>query len=509
MRRRISGLITPFNSRLIPSPNPIRRASLKAEFTLAKHESSNKKITIIGAGDIGKHTLATILRIFPKDKDVDVVLLNRNEDKAKSVLMDAELAGDDNFGVDQPKNKESKIKVKTSSSSSELQNSDIVIFTAGVSAINIGSSNREAALPFIYDVINNYGAQIKLYAPESTVLVITNPSDIATWLMYDATGFLSEKVLGFGCELDARRFAKALRKELEKIDITPKTINAEVIGGHSAENMIVPKRSIKIDGMSLLEFKAQYPNQTKEINEAIKNAEATMRTEGFDVIKKGGKSYIIPVISVAIAARAFLFGEVASMSCSQVLTAERSYCDINNSCISVPVIIKNKSLEMNPQTSLDNEEIVELRRVAKSHQELFNDIKNIPPDIIMRFKSLLTEMQKNVSAQRAATGALEQAVKNVTDRRDSSWSFISRFLEITPSDEKQHSELRMVIKDKFSGVIPPESELDALEQAASRLRENGVDVNVRGERFYLEKTQENMKTLETLGIVDANQHQKR
>lgn len=237
------------------------------------------KLVIVGAGDIGKNTLAAVLRTFPKNQNLDIIFLNRSFNKAQAAFLDAEIAENEYDIFEDSQNVNSQMKVKISSDNSDLSDADMIIFTAGVTASSIGSTRREDALLFVGKMINSFANEVKRYAPNALILTITNPSDIATWMMQDATGFPPERVLGFGCELDARRFIKALKKGLEKIGIKPKQINTDVIGGHSEKNMIIPEQSIRIDGMLLSDFKAKHSQQCEEIDLAIKNADQVMEGE--------------------------------------------------------------------------------------------------------------------------------------------------------------------------------------------------------------------------------------
>ncbi len=58
---------------------------------------TNKKIVVIGAGEIGKNALAALFKVLPKDQKIDIILLNRNQQKAEASYMDAEFEKDEIF----------------------------------------------------------------------------------------------------------------------------------------------------------------------------------------------------------------------------------------------------------------------------------------------------------------------------------------------------------------------------------------------------------------------------
>jgi len=352
------------------------------------------KISVIGAGEIGKHALAALFRILPKDTEVDILLLNRNEKKAGAVYNDVSFEIDGLF-LSEYKSVKTQLQCQVSSDPVDLKGSDVIIFTAGISATQIGSTNREAALPFVYRMVSDYALHIKEHAPESLILMITNPADISTWIMQEKTGFPPERVLGFGCELDSRRFIRVFRDGLQKIGLNPDKITADVIGGHSANTMIFPRSSIKLDGKDLSETIAELDKfKREEVEQVIKESEMETRDYGFRMISNGGRAYVEPVVFLAYAARSYLFGPEIHMSCSQVLQQGRGYCSIEESCLSVPVIIGQRTIEIDEEKYLlSTQELDNLSSVANTHKILFESIKSIPNTLIDEFEKALKELE--------------------------------------------------------------------------------------------------------------------
>ena len=78
-------------------------------------------------------------------------------------------------------------------------------------------------------VIKSVGGNIKQYAPDAFVIVITNPLDAMVWAMQKVTGFDPAKVVGMAGVLDSARFRYFLAEEFE---VSVEDVTAFVLGGH-------------------------------------------------------------------------------------------------------------------------------------------------------------------------------------------------------------------------------------------------------------------------------------
>ncbi|MCE3255819.1 MAG: malate dehydrogenase [Rickettsiaceae bacterium] len=473
--------------------------------SLVQPVSANPRIlSIIGAGDIGKSVLDAILRIFPRDEAMKVILLNRNQEKAQVAYLEAAL--NEQHFTQSVRNRGPNIEFKATSNPQDLKDSELIIFTAGISATTLGSSNREFALPFVYRMIIDYAKLIKEYAPSSSIFIITNPSDIATLIIQRGTGFAPDRVVGFGCELDARRFLRALREELENVGIFPKTLDADVIGGHSEDKMIVPQNSIIIDGVKLVDFKLQHPDQESQIDLALKNADNSMRKEGFRIVKSGGKAHIAPAISLAVASRSFMFGPEYSMTGAQVLTNERQCFGIDSSCVSVPIIIGKKKVELDrDKYQLNCGESSELRSVSEKHQTLFNNIKLMSDEFLKRIENGRKEMEEAKERMDLAQQTYLKGLANMQKRFDKITRMMFK-LE-SGSGNSGYSKLRLRLKP---AIIDSTSEkgdrISLLQDTAEYLKDAAgieCDINEEEESLLLPGSQVSIRMLEKIGLTKS------
>lgn len=94
-------------------------------------------------------------------------------------------------------------------------------------------------------MIKDIAKQVKQYASNATVLVVSNPVDVLTYFFQKESGFPREKVIGVASSLDSSRFRYLISKELGTNQ--SKIENALVLGEHG--DSMVPIFSLaKFDG---------------------------------------------------------------------------------------------------------------------------------------------------------------------------------------------------------------------------------------------------------------------
>ncbi|AQW87618.1 malate dehydrogenase, NAD-dependent [Campylobacter pinnipediorum subsp. caledonicus] len=184
------------------------------------------KISVIGAGNVGA-SVAYALSL--KNVCKELVLIDIFADVAKVKAMDIYQA---NCVF------ENDCAVYGGDDYSLLKDSDVVVITAG-SPRKDGQS-REDLLIKNAEVVKTASENIKKYAPNSIIIVVTNPLDVMVWVAYNYSGFDKNKIIGMAGELDSAR----LIYEISNLkNIRANDIKAKVVGVHSDE-MIVLKSSL-------------------------------------------------------------------------------------------------------------------------------------------------------------------------------------------------------------------------------------------------------------------------
>ncbi len=116
------------------------------------------------------------------------------------------------------------------------------------------------------EIIASVADQIKRYAPNSIVIITTNPLDAMVYVLYKRLGFPRNRVIGFSGVLDSSRMAYYASL---LIGIAPESIIPVVLGQHGENMYPVPEASF-VYGKPLTEFitKEQYDEIVKKTIQA-------------------------------------------------------------------------------------------------------------------------------------------------------------------------------------------------------------------------------------------------
>src|SRR5690625_7264817 len=96
----------------------------------------------------------------------------------------------------------------------DIKDSDIVIVTAGI-ARKPGMS-RDDLVNTNADIMKSFAGEIKKHAPETIIIVLSNPVDAMTYTIFKESGFPMEKVIRQSGVLDTARFSTFISQQLNK-----------------------------------------------------------------------------------------------------------------------------------------------------------------------------------------------------------------------------------------------------------------------------------------------------
>jgi len=147
-----------------------------------------KKITIVGAGNIG----ATLALLLARRETADITLIDINEGVAKGKALDI-MEASPILGFN--------AHVTGTGNYEDTADSDVVVITAGFP--RKPGMSRDDLLFKNFEVVKSVSEQIKKYSPEAFVIVVTNPLDAMTYTALKVTGFPKERVMGMAGVLDS------------------------------------------------------------------------------------------------------------------------------------------------------------------------------------------------------------------------------------------------------------------------------------------------------------------
>jgi malate dehydrogenase len=271
---------------------------------------ARKKIALIGAGNIG----GTMAHLCLLKGLGDVVLFDVIEGLPQGKALDLAQSGPiENFDAN----------VIGTNSYDDISGADVCIVTAGV-ARKPGMS-RDDLVGINAKIMSSVAEGIKKHAPDSFVIVITNPLDAMVTLTKRVTGFAKNRVVGQSGILDSSRYRTFIAQELK---VSVNSVAAMVLGGHGDD--MVPVRSTCLVGGVPVE-KLIPAKRLDEIEGRVRNA-------GGEIVAllKTGSAYYSPASAAVRMTEAYLFDKKEILPCAAYLEGEYG---VNGYYFGVPVMI--------------------------------------------------------------------------------------------------------------------------------------------------------------------------
>lgn len=171
------------------------------------------KISFVGAGRVGS---TSAFHITMKELADEIVLIDLNEQLAEGEALD--------ILHSTPFAKKTHVYAGDFKA---LDGSSIVIVSAGAA-----QKKGETRLDLIFKnakIVKEITQEISKYAPDSIILMLTNPVDILSYVAWKISGFESQKVIGTGTALDTARLRTLIA---QNFNVSPSNIHVYVIGEH-------------------------------------------------------------------------------------------------------------------------------------------------------------------------------------------------------------------------------------------------------------------------------------
>ncbi|WP_144512577.1 malate dehydrogenase [Bacillus sp. FJAT-22090] len=298
------------------------------------------KIAVIGAG----YTGATVALMAAQKELGDIILVDvpEQENPAKGKALDILETGPvQRFNA----------KITGTSNYEQIRDADMVIITAGI-ARKPGMS-RDDLVNTNAKIMRIVSEQIKKYAPESYVLILSNPVDAMTYVCYKTTGFPKNRVIGQSGVLDTARFNTFVAEEL---NISVEDISGFVLGGHG-DDMVPLVRYSYAGGIPLEKL------ISKDRLEAI--IERTRKGGGEIVSLLGnGSAYYAPAASLVEMAESIIRDKKRILPSIAYLEGEYGYEDLY---LGVPTVIGGNGIES----------IIELPLTIEEKQALDKSVESV------------------------------------------------------------------------------------------------------------------------------------
>jgi malate dehydrogenase len=294
-----------------------------------------RKVSIIGAGNVG----ATAAYYVAEKVIADIVMLDVIEGVTQAKALDFLHAGPMR-GYD--------VSIEGTVDFTAIAGSDLVVITAGLP--RKPGMDRMDLLKVNTEIVKSAAKHIARHAPNSTVIVVSNPLDVMCHVALRTTGFAVRRVMGMAGILDATRFRYFVAQEL---GCALTDVHAMVLGGHGDQMVPLP-RFTTVAGIPLTQLLEKL---------VIDRLVDRTRKGGAEIVAhlKTGSAYYAPAASVAEMVEAIVTDRKTLAPCAVYLRGEYG---IENLFIGVPVLLGKNGVERIIELDLNESEMALLRNSA-------------------------------------------------------------------------------------------------------------------------------------------------
>jgi malate dehydrogenase len=227
----------------------------------------------------------------------------------------------------------------------DLRNVDVFIITAGIP--RKPGMNREDLLDINLGIMKDVATNIKKQAPNSFVIVISNPLDAMVYAFHKVSGFNKNQVVGMAGALDSGRFRAFIAMET---GYSAQDVTCMVLGGHG-DTMVPITRLATIGGVPI---ESIIPK--KRLDEIVERT----RFAGGEIVKLfgNGSAFYAPAQSAIEMVESYLKDKKRVIPCASLCEGEFG---IDGYFIGVPTVIGSDGVEQilefdlhdNEKTALD------------------------------------------------------------------------------------------------------------------------------------------------------------
>jgi len=308
---------------------------------------SVKKITVVGAGHVGA-TCSQLLAMQELAREVILVDIAEGIPMGKGLDQweSAPILGFDS-------------RIKGANDYSLSAGSDIFIVTAGI-ARKPGMS-RDDLLKTNAGIVAAVSKEIKRVAPDSIVIMVSNPLDVMAQVALETTGFPRERVIGMAGVLDTARYRSFIALEL---DVSIEDIQALVLGGHG-DTMVPLASYTSVSGIPLSQLLSQ-----DRIDALVERT----RKGGGEIVGylKTGSAYYAPAAGAVQMAEAIVKDKRRILPCSAWLQGEFGLKDL---FLGVPCLLGEGGLKKIIEVELSDTEKAALASSADAVTSTVKDLK--------------------------------------------------------------------------------------------------------------------------------------
>ncbi|KAM3379761.1 L-lactate dehydrogenase B [Capsicum galapagoense] len=310
------------------------------------------KISVIGVGNVGMAIAQTILT---QDLVDELALVDAKPDKLRGEMLDLQHAA-----AFLP-----RTKIVASVDYSVTSGSDLCIVTAGARQ-NPGES-RLNLLQRNFAMYKGIVPELVKYSPQCILLIVSNPVDVLTYVVWKLSGFPANRVIGSGTNLDSSRFRFLIADHL---DVNAQDVQAYIVGEHG-DSSVALWSSISVGGIPLLSFLER--QQIAIEKETLENIHKNVVQSAYEVINL--KGYTSWAIGYSVASLAYsIIRDQRKIHPVSVLAKDFYGIDGDDVFLSLPAQLGRSGVLGVTNVHLIDEEIQRLKNSASSILDVQNQL---------------------------------------------------------------------------------------------------------------------------------------
>lgn len=286
------------------------------------------KVTVVGAGNVGA-TCADVLA--KREVANEIILLDIKEGFAEGKALDIWEAS--------PITLYDSRTVGSTNDYSKTANSDVVVITSGIP--RKPGMSRDDLIATNAGIVKSVTENVIKHSPNAIIICVSNPLDVMTYCTYLTAKVDPSRVFGMAGVLDTARYRSFLALEL---DISPKDIQAVLMGGHG-DTMVPLPRYTTVGGIPVTEL-----IEEDKLNAIIDRT----KSGGGEIVKLLGTSaWYAPGAAAAQMVEAIVRDQKRVFPVCAWLQGEYDMKDIY---LGVPVVLGKNGIERIIELDLNTEE---------------------------------------------------------------------------------------------------------------------------------------------------------
>jgi L-lactate dehydrogenase len=301
------------------------------------------KVTIVGAGAVGA-AIAYAAQI--RGVCQELALFDLNAQKVNAEVLDlnhgmqftpmARIIGGDDLEV--------------------ARGSDIIVITAGAKQ-KPGQTRLDLAAANVAMCKTLVPSLVEL-APDTLILVVTNPVDVVTLAALKYSGLPANRVFGSGTVLDSSRLRYLIA---ERTGVAVQNVHAYIAGEHG-DSEVPLWSSAMIGGLSLPTWDLQFPDRPAVLDEAARREiRERVVSAAYEIIEGKGATSLAIGLAVSRILEAVLKNERRVLPVSSLITGIPDFAGI---CLSMPTVVTREGVGAVLVPPLDEAEGAALRASA-------------------------------------------------------------------------------------------------------------------------------------------------